>query len=336
MPMFGLTMTEMERRIPSVPLLDRLADGGVQCLAHAATAKHDLRSYAEWALCGGFPEPVLRLPATERVAWLDSYIDQLVTRDAAAASGRRDPRRLRSFLEAYALNTAGIVEQRALYQSVGIAKATGEAYGELLRNLLVVDEVSAWWSNRLKRLVRSPKRYFVDPALALAAHRIDLAGLMADGSVLGRAFDTFVAAQLRAELPRCASRPRLYHLRQEDGRHEADIIVEYGGGRVIALEVKAGSAPTRCDARHLVWLREQLGDRFLGGVVLHTGPRAFTLEAQIIAAPIAALWSDLRWAGSPAGRCWPRCAIRASPVARGHRADVGHGPMTMSRWRAAG
>lgn len=149
----------------------------------------------------------------------------------------------------------------------------------------------AWWTNRLKRLVRGPKRYFVDSSLALATLRLDVAGLIADADIVARTLDTFVAGQLRAALARSASSPRLYHLRQEQGRREIDIMVEYGGQRVFSFEVKATSAPTRHDARHLAWLRDELGDRFLGGAVLHTGPRAFILDHNIIAAPIANLWS---------------------------------------------
>jgi hypothetical protein len=96
---------------------------------------------------------------------------------------------------------------------------------------------------------------------------------------------------LRAEVARCKTQPRLFHLRQEQGRHEVDIIVEYGAGRVFAIEVKASSAPTHRDARHLTWLRDQLGPRFLGGAVLHTGTMAFTLDEKVVAAPIATLWS---------------------------------------------
>ncbi|WP_199520960.1 hypothetical protein [Jiangella anatolica] len=43
--------------------------------------------------------------------------------------------------------------------------------------------------------------------------------------------------------------------------------------------------------RHLAWLRDELGDRFIGGAVLHTGPRAFVVDTDIVAAPIAGLWS---------------------------------------------
>lgn len=69
-----------------------------------------------------------------------------------------------------------------------------------------------------------------------------------------------------------------------------DILAELGGRRVIAMEVKASSAPRTDDARHLTWLREELGDQFICGVVFHTGPRVFDLGDRIIAPPIAAIW----------------------------------------------
>jgi hypothetical protein len=289
--MYGLTESEIRGRVPAVPLLDRLSQGDLDRLSTPPADPLDLRDYAELAVRGGYPEPVLRHPQSERDAWLDSYIHQLLTRDLAELSSRRDPQRLRSYLEAYAIHSASVVDQTTLRQAAGVAKATGEAYEDLLRNLFVVDLVPAWWSNRLKRLVRAPKRYFTDSALALAALRVDLQGLLKDGHLLGRMLDTLVLAQLRAELSRCDSRPRLFHLRQEQGRREVDAIVEYGGGRVFALEIKATASPGVEDARHLVWLRDQLGKRFLGGAVLHTGPRAFELHDRIIAAPIAVLWS---------------------------------------------
>jgi uncharacterized protein len=290
--MHGLTTREVRRSPPHLPLLDRLAAAGVDALAGAPEETPDLRDYAALAILGGFPEPVLRLPSSERRPWLESYIEQLLTRDVLEASHRRDPDLLRRYFEAYALNTAGAADQETIRAAAGVARATATAYEQLLRNLLVVEAMPAWWTNRLKRLVRAPKRYVVDSSLALGAVRMDLDGLMRDGDLLARALDTFAAAQLRAELACCAASPRLFHLRQEQGRHEVDLIVEYGGGRLFGFEVKATSAPGRHDARHLMWLRDTLGDRFIGGVVLHTGPRSFMLENRIIASPIAGLWSS--------------------------------------------
>ena len=99
-----------------------------------------------------------------------------------------------------------------------------------------------------------------------------------------------VVAQLRPETVVAESEPRLFHLRTEAGRNEVDVLVELGGQRVIAIEIKAAAAPTAGAARHLSWLREQLGDRFVAGVVLHTGPRLYELSDGILAAPISTLW----------------------------------------------
>ena len=109
--------------------------------------------------------------------------------------------------------------------------------------------------------------------------------------MLGRLLETFVVAQLQAEAPVAVSQPRLHHLRQEQGRREVDVVVELGGGRVVGLEVKATASPTAADARHLAWLRDELGDRFVMGAVLHTGPRTFELGDRLVALPVAALWS---------------------------------------------
>jgi predicted AAA+ superfamily ATPase len=287
--MVGLTPGEIARHIPETPLLDRLAEGDLHQL-RAPASPPTIRDYLTMALTSGFPEPALHLDESGRTRWLDGYLEQLLTRDVADIAQRRDPARMRRFFEAYALNTAGVVDRLTLVKAAGIARPTAEAYEQLLRNLLVAESIPAWWTNRLKRLAKAPKRYLVDAGLAAAALRLDLRGLMSDGDILGRILDTFVAGQLRADLPRCSSRPHLFHLRDQDGRREVDLLVEYGRGRVIGIEVKATASPRPDDAKHLAWLRDELGDRFLGGIVLHTGPRPILLGERLVAAPIASLW----------------------------------------------
>ncbi|MGH3831171.1 MAG: hypothetical protein ACRDRS_12095 [Pseudonocardiaceae bacterium] len=68
-----------------------------------------------------------------------------------------------------------------------------------------------------------------------------------------------------------------------------DLIVELADGRIIAIEVKAASAPSRVDVRHLIWLREQLGDRVLAALVLHAGPHLYPLGDEVYAVPICSL-----------------------------------------------
>lgn len=287
-PMYGMTIGEQDGRPLAGRLLERLERG--ESLEPAIDSP-DLRGYVELALRSGFPQAALSLSDDVRARWLESYVDQILTRDAARIASGRDPVRIRRFLEAFAMNSAGVVQDATLVEATGITRPTAAAYEQLLSDLLVVESTPAWSSNRLKRLVRQGKRYVVDPALIAATLRLDVNGVMRDGEVLGRLLDSFVMAQLRTEVTISSSRPRLFHLRQREGRHEIDILAELGGGRIIAIEVKASSAPDGRMARHLVWLRDQLGDRFVAGVLLHTGQRTFNLGAKIVAAPISTLWS---------------------------------------------
>ncbi|MDQ6850299.1 MAG: DUF4143 domain-containing protein [Actinomycetota bacterium] len=289
LPMQGLSVREISRRLGRPLFLDRLLNANVESLGPGGKA--DLADYLDLALRGGFPEPALRLDGLARQAWLESYVDQLITRDAPAVAGARDPDRLRRYLEALAVNSAGVVEDKTLYDAVGINSRTANAYEQLLKNLLILEALPAWESNRLSRLIRTPKRYLVDPSIMAAVMRLDAAAVLRDGNLLGRVIDTFVAAQIRPELAVAESRPRWYHLRDKGGRHEVDLVIEFGGRRVAGIEIKANAAPKRNDVRHLEWLRDELGDRFVSGVVLHTGPRAYELADRVFAAPISTLWA---------------------------------------------
>ena len=62
--------------------------------------------------------------------------------------------------------------------------------------------------------------------------------------------------------------------------------------RVAAIEIKAGTAPTARDARHLTWLREELGPRFVRQILFNIGPQPFELGDRIWALPTASIWAS--------------------------------------------
>lgn len=291
-PMHPMTQREFVGRSRATPFFDRLAAG--EALTVPADPP-DLRGYVELAARSGFPRAAFTSSDTTRRMWLRSYLDDLLTHDVEdledSATRKRDTGRLRAYFEAYALNSAGAPEHKTVFDAAGITRTSANVYETLLTRLLIVDQMPAWATNRLSRLTHAPKRYVVDPALAMAALRIGVDGVLSDGDMLGRMLDTFVAAQLRPEAAVAECEPRLFHLRTQGGRQEVDVLAELGGRRVIGIEIKASSAPRARDARHLEWLREELGDRFVRGVVLHTGPRVFDLGDRMTAAPIASIWS---------------------------------------------
>jgi hypothetical protein len=69
-------------------------------------------------------------------------------------------------------------------------------------------------------------------------------------------------------------------------------VVDLGRGRLFGIEFKAGAAPTREDARHLVWLRDELGQNFAGGGLLHSGQAVIELDDRAAAVPLSAPWAS--------------------------------------------
>ena len=289
--MYPMTIAEQRDTLSARTFLDRLSDG-----EEIASPRQppDLRGYVELALAGGFPRPLLSTTGTRRRAWYESYIEDLLTHDvdrlAPTRTRRRDSGALRRYFEACAANSAGIPEHKTLYDAARINRLTAVEYDGLLAGLFALEQVPAWATNRLKRLTQTRKRYLLDAALVGAMLSLDVRGVLADGDLLGRILDTFVAAQLRPEAAVSAAAPRLFHLRTKAGEREVDLLIELGGGRVIGIEVKASAAPDSTDAAALEWMREQLGDRFIAGVVFHTGPQAFRLAERVTALPIATIW----------------------------------------------
>ena len=107
-----------------------------------------------------------------------------------------------------------------------------------------------------------------------------------DGGFLGGLFESIAELCVRVFAQHCEA--DVHHLRVEGGRHEVDFIVE-GTPGIIAIEAKLGGAISERDVKHLLWLRDKLGDRCVDAVVVHTGPEAYRRPDGIAVVPLALL-----------------------------------------------
>lgn len=287
-PVWPLAQRELSRNADGPGLLDQIIENGVD-VVQAPDDPPDLPGYIELSAAGGLPQAVLSSDATYRRRWYASYLEQLVTRDAAGIDEGRDPVRLRRYLDVLAENTAGLPAESTLMEAGSLNSRTVAAYDRLLEALGILDIVPAWSTNRLKRLTQRGKRYLTDTGLTAAALGVGAQEILRDGTLFGRLLDAYVTSQIRAEVTASDALPRLYHLRDRDG-HEIDLLLDYGRRGLIAIEIKASAAPTAADAVHLRWLQDKV-PTVRAGIVLHTGRRVYQLGAGIMAVPIAALWS---------------------------------------------
>lgn len=286
-------MTVLEQRAATAPdseFVSGLLSGQVTGFALPPDPP-DLVGYLELAATGGYPA-ALTLPGAARKLWLDSYVEQLVLRDVPELGEVRDPAALRRLLRALIESTGTLTADTELAAAADMNVKTVRRQERLLEDLRIVTSLPAWHTNRLSRLIKQRKRYAVDTGLVAAQLETDARGLLRQGELMGRMLETFVLAQLRPLLDVSERKVAAYHLRQQDGRREVDVLLEGADGRIAGLEIKASASPGKADVRHLVWLRDQLADRFAAGLVLHTGKSIYQLDDRISAVPIAALFSS--------------------------------------------
>ncbi len=286
--MYGLTVGELERRREAADAVDRLFSGDNPAVGTLESAP-TLVDYVDHALRGGFPDAV-GLGDFARSTWYEGYVDQLVRHDVADLADVRSPAGLAALLRAVALNTAGLPTLTTLADAAGLDHRTTKSYLDLLEDLRVIDRIPAWTTNRLSRMVKTPKYYVLDPGLAAHLSGDSRAGTLRSADRLGRLMDTFVLAQLRPLLKLAVPSVSAHHLRHANQTREVDLVLESAAGRVVGIEIKAASTVDPREVRHLAWLRDQIGTDFHRGVVLHTGSSVFPVGDRLWAMPIAALW----------------------------------------------
>lgn len=291
MQMFGLTQREIVGgSAMSGPLmLEKIAMRSSAAFRLPAE-RPDVRDYIHLAVRGGFPVAVLRTDPAYVHVWVSSYLEQLLSRDAHPVVAQRNLEKLASYFQAVASMSAGLPDLTTLCDAAGVDAKTARTYDSLLGDLFVAEQVPAWSAAHLHRLVKARKRYVVDTSIMASALGVGVDAILDNGDLLGRVIDTFVAAQLRPEVAIAAQRTRLHHARTKGGREEVDLVAELADGGLIGIEIKATAAPAASDARHLRWLRSEHPERFVAGVVFHTGPDVIQFDDDIFAVPICAFW----------------------------------------------
>jgi predicted AAA+ superfamily ATPase len=268
---------------------DRFVDAAFRhgpALSHTSTLRR--RDYLESAVAGGFPEAVRRAPR-RRAAFFDSYLTTLIERDVLELSSIERRGELMKLLALLAGGAGHLLVPGTLAGQSGIPRTTLVRYLELLASVFLIKSIPAWSSNLTRRAIGTPKLAFVDTGVACHLIGQDPVRLSEPGGAAGPIVENLVLMELARQLTWSDERASLHHYRTKDGV-EVDAVMQTPDGRVIGVEVKAGSNVRTEDLRGLRQLADALGDRFIAGYVLYAGQQTLPFGEKIRALPLDALW----------------------------------------------
>lgn len=268
-------------------LLDRLFAGEEPAVHGNALFGDELLTIV---LRGGYPEALRRSTPARRTAWLEDYVAQILDRDVRDIANIDQLDRLPRLLEVLAEHAGQLVNHSSFGAALGLSSVTAQKYVAILERLFLVRTLVPWSSNRLSRLVKTPKLHFLDSGLLATLREDEEEALKKDRSRFGALLESFVVSELLKLASWSERRVTLSHYRTKD-QDEVDVVIEDRRGRIIGIEVKASATVRPQDFRGLRQLQDAVGDRFVRGLVLHDHDRITPFGEKLQAAPLSVLWS---------------------------------------------
>ncbi len=278
-----LAQCELEGQLPS--FLDALF-GGSFAMVHSERLGVEL---AARIAAGGYPAALRREQSHRRAAWYRNYIEALVQRDVRDMARIHALDALPRLLALAAAQTARLVNVADLSSPFQLSRPTIRDYMTLLERVFLLDLLPPWHTNRLSRLIKTPKVHVGDTGVACALLGLDDKGLKADRTTLGQLLETFVVQELRRQAGWHGTEVTMHHFRDRDGV-EVDVVLERSAQDVAGIEVKAAATVKPADFRGLRKLRGAAGKRFRAGVVLYDGEATVGFGDRLFAVPIRRLW----------------------------------------------
>lgn len=180
------------------------------------------------------------LPPT---TWLDGYVTTYVERDVRQVAAVGDLADFQRFMSLCAGRVGQLLNHAALAEDAGIDRKTARRWLSVLQASYVVTVLSPHYVNFSRRLIKTPKLYFLDTGLVCNLLGITAVEQLRTHPLRGAIFENLVISELLKVWRHNGERPHLYFWRDRTGR-EVDALLDFPGTRV-PLEAKAGETLSR-------------------------------------------------------------------------------------------
>lgn len=187
-------------------------------------------------------------------------------------------------------NTANLVNISEINKGLSFDVKTAKSYVNLLKQLFLIDMLPPWFSNRNKRLVKTPKVHVSDTGLLCSLLKTNKTQLMADRTTMGPILESFIYSELRKQADWFDEELQFFHYRDKD-QYEVDIVAQNEEGKLVGFEVKLAASVNEADFKGLKRFQTQHTEKMIGGYVFYDGERTLSFGNSLKAVPIQVLWS---------------------------------------------
>ena len=240
-------------------------------------------------LAGGYPEALSRKTMSRREDWYEGYTQAIIQRDVRDVTQIEQIAQMPRLLRILAEHSGQLVNYSGIGAAIGMNHVTTQKYVGVFESLFLARTVQPWFSNKLKRLAKTPKIHFLDSGLLASLRGLSLDRLRDDRGQFGALLETFVFGEVLKLASAADTKFEFSHFRDKQ-QNEVDIVIEDRRGGIVGIEIKAAATVTNSDFSGLRILADASGERFVSGMVLYDHDKVIPFGERLSAVPISALW----------------------------------------------
>ena len=281
-----LPLSQAEIRRGKGSFLDDAFSGKTPISGEPALGK-DL---VELVMTGGYPEVLECTQWQQRQDWHLNYVNSIIQRDVHDIASVEQHAVLPKLLSVLAEFAGQLVNCSAVGSALGMNHVTTRKYMRVFESLYMIDSLQPWFTNKLKRLIKSPKLHFLDSGLLSTLKGVSQVQVEKDRTKFGAILEAFVFGEIKKIASWSDQHYFFSHFRNKDG-NEVDLVIENLRSEVLGIEVKASATVTSKDFSGLRKLASACGENFVQGIVLYDHDQAVPFGENLCAAPLASLWA---------------------------------------------
>ena len=281
-----LPLARAEIEDVSSTFLDRLFDGSLKSVGNPVVGDELIRL----VLLGGYPEAIVRKNERRRQIWAKSYLSSILARDLIDIGTVQKLAELPKFTAILAQYSGQLVNYSKMGSRIGFNYKTSQRYTTLLEQVFLVSTLQPWYTNTLKRIVKTPKLHFLDSCLLATELNLNFEHIRANRVIFGKLLESFVYSEILKLIGGTDLQLSAYHFRDAQ-QHEVDLVLERGDGMIAGVEIKASATVNSRDFAGLRSLAAASKGRFASGIVLYDSTNFVPFRDDMAAVPISSLWS---------------------------------------------
>ena len=194
-------------------------------LLQGAEAPVDRRKILEWMFTGGYPE--IHANRLEPERFYSDYVATYLERDVRQVLEVRNLRDFNRFLRIVAARTGQMLQLNSLASDLGVAVNTVKSWLSVLETSGIIRFLEPFYRNLGKRMVKTPKLYFLDTGLVCFLTGLKTPEALLDSAMLGPMFETLCFGQLVRSYAHRGYQADLYFYRDHTGK-EVDFVIPVG------------------------------------------------------------------------------------------------------------